>query len=121
MEDTEMLRIIIAILIASTATVAAAQDQLKTADSKLNTLYKQIEARLAGDPSTLHLLTVAQRSWIGFRDAECAFSASGAVGGSVYPDVVASCKAGLTEKRIADFNTYLNCQEGDRGCPVPGK
>jgi uncharacterized protein YecT (DUF1311 family) len=121
LKDVVMLRIVTALLIASTATVAAAQDPFTAADAKLNALYKQIEARLAGDPSTLHLLTAAQRSWITFRDAECTFSSSGAKGGSVYPDVVTSCKAGLTEKRVADFNAYLHCQEGDMGCPVPGK
>lgn len=101
--------------------VRAQTDELKAADSKLNTLYKEIEARLKGDQPTLHLLTTAQHAWIAFRDSECAFAASGVEGGSVYPEIVASCDTDLTEKRIADFNAYLNCKEGDMGCPVPGE
>lgn len=116
-----MLRAAMAVLIASTATTALAQSELHAADTRLNALYKQIQERLSDDAPTLHLLTATQRSWIAFRDAECAFSASSVAGGSAYPAVVASCRTDLTEKRIADFNAYLKCQEGDLACPVPRK
>jgi len=116
-----MLRVLTALLIASMTTVAIAQEDFKSADAELNKLYKEITARLADDSAKLHLLTVAQRGWIAFRDAECAFAASGVEGGSAYPEIVESCKTDLTQKRIADFNTYLSCEEGDLACPVPAE
>jgi len=83
-----MLRAISTFLMISISTVAFAQEDFKSADSELNTLYKEITQRLAGDEATLHLLTAAQRAWIAFRDAECAFSASGVEGGSAYPEIL---------------------------------
>ncbi|MCG6573340.1 DUF1311 domain-containing protein [Pseudomonas sp. AF32] len=65
----------------------AAQEK-KAADDELNSLYKQITARLKDNPEAKQLLVKAQRAWVGFRDAECNFSASGVEGGSVYPVVV---------------------------------
>ena len=49
----------------------------KKADAELNVLYRQITARLKDDKATTELLVAAQRAWVAFRDAECAFSASG--------------------------------------------
>lgn len=102
------------------SSAAFAQDaELKQADKKLNAEYKKIEARLQDDPDTKKLLVEAQRKWIAFRDAECKFQASGVEGGSVYPDILAACEAGLTEARVQDFDRYLSCEEGDLSCPVP--
>lgn len=116
-----MLRAAYLFFMLSMTTVAFAQEDFKSADAELNTLYKQITARLSEDGDTLHLLTVAQRAWIAFRDAECAFAASGVEGGSAYPEILADCKAQLTLKRIEDFKTYLACEEGDLACPVPAQ
>jgi len=116
-----MSRVWIAILMALVSSAAIAQEDFKSADTELNKLYKEITARLADDSAKLHLLTVAQRGWIAFRDAECAFAASGVEGGSAYPEIVESCKADLTRKRSADFNAYLSCEEGDLACPVPAE
>lgn len=91
-----------------------------TADKELNALYQQITARLQSDPDSKKLLVGAQRSWIAFRDAECKFSASGVEGGSVYPLIYSNCVTALTKARVETFKTYLKCQEGDLGCPVPG-
>ena len=91
----------------------------KAADAELNALFKEIEARLKGNADATRLLITAQKAWIGFRNAECAFSSSGVAQGSAYPMVQAICLQGLTEKRVADFKAYLKCQEGDLDCPVP--
>jgi uncharacterized protein YecT (DUF1311 family) len=92
------------------------------ADSQLNTLYQRITSRLKKDvdaAETLKALVAAQRAWVAFRDAECAFVGSKTAGGSVQPTIISSCRAGVTEKRIADFKAYLKCEEGDLSCPVP--
>lgn len=97
-----------------------AAQQNKAADKALNALYQQITARLKGSPDRKKLLVGAQRSWIGFRDAECKFSASGVEGGSVYPLIYSNCITELTKARVETFKGYLKCQEGDVSCPVPG-
>jgi uncharacterized protein YecT (DUF1311 family) len=93
----------------------------ETSDKELNTLYRRIEGRLKADPDATKLLIAAQKAWIAFRDAECAFSTSKSAEGSAYPMLQAICLMGLTEKRIADFKVYLSCQEGDMSCPVPAQ
>ena len=97
-----------------------AAQQNKAADKELNALYQQITARLKGSPDSKKLLVGAQRAWIGFRDAECKFSASGVEGGSVYPLIYSDCITELTKARVETFKNYLKCQEGDMSCPVPG-
>ena len=92
--------------------------QYKQADSQLNALYKQINSRLQDSPDSKKRLVSAQRAWVAFRDAECSFAASGVEGGSVYPMIYSGCLAELTEKRVAAFKNYLDCQEGDLSCPV---
>ena len=97
-----------------------AAQQNKAADKELNALYQQINARLKGSPDSKKLLVGAQRAWVGFRDAECKFSASGVEGGSVYPLIYSNCITDLTKARVEAFKKYLKCQEGDMSCPVPG-
>ncbi len=91
----------------------------KAADDELNSLYKQVRARLRGDDATTKLLVAAQRAWIAYRDAECTFAASGFLGGSIYPMVYAGCLESVTNARIEDFRRYLACEEGDLSCPLP--
>jgi uncharacterized protein YecT (DUF1311 family) len=93
--------------------------QQPRADRRQSALYKQITGRLRANKATTKLLVIAQRAWMAFRDAECAFSTSGVSGGSAYGMIQAICLDRLTSKRIDDFKTYLRCEEGDMGCPVP--
>lgn len=88
-------------------------------DAQLNTLYKQIEARLKDDADTMKLLVTAQRAWVGFRDAECNFGSSKVTGGTAYPFISSMCLDGMTQSRIKDFEIYLKCTDGDMDCPVP--
>ncbi len=92
---------------------------LERSDAELNVLYKQIMQRLGSGTPEAKKLIAAQKSWIAFRDNECEFTASGVEGGSVYPMIVIMCRNTLTERRVEDLKTYLNCQEGDLSCPVP--
>ena len=89
------------------------------ADAELNARYKEIEHRLAEAPDVKELLKKAQRAWIAFRDAECAFQSSAVQGGSEAPMIVAGCKETLTRDRLGAFETYLSCDEYDTSCPVP--
>ena len=131
------MAILIAIVIATMPAFAFAQDNcydkaqdqaalnkcadaaFKKSDEKLNELYRQIEIRLRDDADTKKLLVQAQRDWVRFRDAECDFRTAQAAGGSMMPMLVAQCMNHLTQSRIQDLEGYLNCEEGDMGCPVP--
>ncbi len=103
----------------ATMNQCAGQD-FKAADKELNTVYQQITARLKNNPDGKKLLVSAQRAWIGFRDAECKFSASGVAGGSVYPLIYSNCMTSMTKTRVESLKQYLKCEEGDMSCPVPG-
>ena len=96
-----------------------ADASLKRSDAEMNTLYRRIRLRLKDDPDTLKQLVAAQRAWLAFRDAECAFASSAESGGSIYPMVYSNCLDGLTHKRIGDLKGYLKCEEGEMDCPVP--
>jgi uncharacterized protein YecT (DUF1311 family) len=103
----------------ATMNQCAGQD-FKAADKELNSVYQQITARLKDNPDGKKLLVSAQRAWIGFRDAECKFSASGVAGGSVYPLIYSNCLTSVTKVRVDALKEYLKCEEGDMSCPVPG-
>lgn len=98
-----------------------ADRDFQQADATLNSLYKQVVDRLKADPAATELLVQAQRSWLAFRDAECAFSAAGVATGSVHPMAVSQCRRDATGRRIADLRRYLACAEGDLNCPVPAR
>ncbi len=95
---------------------ACAGAEFGAADAELNRLYKRITARLGADKAPL---VAAQRAWIAYRDAECAFVASSVAGGSIAPMIRAGCLADLTRARVEDFKKLLDCEEGDPACPVP--
>jgi hypothetical protein len=58
---------------------------------------------------------------VAFRDAECAFCASGVSGGTAHGMILAICLDKLTRKPIDDFKDYLKCQEGALDCPILAK
>jgi uncharacterized protein YecT (DUF1311 family) len=89
------------------------------ADAALNRTYKEIVRRLKDDAATTKLLVAAQKAWIVYRDAECAFSISANAGGSIYPMVLAICLEDVTKQRTKELAVFLKCGDGDTGCPVP--
>ena len=91
----------------------------KAEDARLNKTYREIVGRLADDAEGKKLLQAAQRAWISFRDAECAFSTDASKDGSIHPMLVSDCLAGLTKARTEQLGVYLDCEEGDMSCPVP--
>ena len=96
-----------------------ADQEFKAADTALNRSYSEIQKRLADDADGKKRLTVAQKAWIGFRDAECDFQTFNSKDGSIYPMIVSECLTAMTKKRTEELKVYLNCEEGDLSCPVP--
>ena len=96
-----------------------ANDAFVKADAALNAAYAQLTRRLRPDPGTAQRLVTAQKAWVAFRDSECASEASGVEGGSVHPFIETQCLESITRRRTEEIRSFLHCQEGDLGCPVP--
>ncbi|EIW9478198.1 MULTISPECIES: lysozyme inhibitor LprI family protein [Klebsiella] len=94
---------------------AAAQYQ--AADKKLNETWEQALKRASG--KQLELLKKAQQAWISLRDADCAFLASGAEGGSMQPMLISQCMTDKSVEREAFLASLLQCEDGDQNCPLP--
>lgn len=89
----------------------------QAADAKLNATYKGLVGD--GDEKSNKMLQAAQRAWITFRDAECAYSTSDSEGGSIHPMEVSQCLTELTNERVKQLTSGRNCQEGDASCASP--
>lgn len=75
-----------------------AEQSFLHADRELNRVYRELTARLSvGERSAL---TKAQRAWITFRDAHCAFD-TGKIQGASLGEVIHLCQETLTEQRTA--------------------
>ncbi len=82
-------------------TGCAAKGQAE-ADARLNAAYRDLLRYL--DPDERKQLVAAQRSWLAFRDADCAFFGGG--GGSLAPANRLSCEAGLTNARAVELEGW---------------
>jgi uncharacterized protein YecT (DUF1311 family) len=80
--------------------------EYKKADAALNTVYKQLVAKIDDDGERAALKT-AQQAWIKFRDVECEFQSYLNRGGTIYPLVYSSCMTGLTEERTKQLRERL--------------
>ncbi|CAB3890863.1 hypothetical protein LMG26858_03722 [Achromobacter anxifer] len=98
-----------------------ADQAYRKSDADLNAAYKEVTARLKHDKDASAKLQAAQKAWLFFRDAECAFASGGTTGGTAYPMVLSLCLDKLTQARTKELRAYLKCEEGDMSCPVPGK
>jgi len=100
------------------ACVARASD---TADGLLNEEFAalQVSVRNAAKdmgvkPDTqLDMLTTAQRQWIAFRDASCAFEDSLAFGGTATGGIASSWICALSYERINDFGRIRHSVLGE--------
>ncbi|MDX8445491.1 lysozyme inhibitor LprI family protein [Mesorhizobium captivum] len=100
----------------SMMTICANTDY-EAADAKLNAAYKEIVG--GNDKKANKLLQTAQRAWIAFRDAECAYSTADSEGGSIHPMEVSECLTEITNQRTKQLTSGPNCQEGDPSCASP--
>ncbi|EMM6715378.1 TPA: DUF1311 domain-containing protein [Klebsiella aerogenes] len=91
--------------------------QYQAADKKLNETWQQALKRASGQQ--LELLKKAQQAWISLRDADCAFLASGAEGGSMQPMLTSQCMTDKSVEREAFLASLLQCEDGDQNCPLP--
>ncbi|WP_369051545.1 lysozyme inhibitor LprI family protein [Burkholderia gladioli] len=76
--------------------------------------HRALDAEL-GEPGKTRLKE-AQRRWLAWRDAQCAFEASSVDGGSAAPMVTSQCLDQLTQAQTRLLDSHLHCQEGDISC-----
>jgi uncharacterized protein YecT (DUF1311 family) len=91
-----------------------ANNSLKASDAKLNQTFRALQAKVSKPGKDK--LQKAQRAWIAWRDAQCAFDSSGSSDGSVHGMVLASCLDDLTKAQTKLLDSQLHCQEGDTAC-----
>ena len=91
----------------------AARDRA-AADTELDAAFEALQDRVSDEGRDA--LDEAQRAWIAYRDAQCAFESAGTAGGSVHPMIVATCRAELTRARTERLVRQLECEEGDLSC-----
>jgi uncharacterized protein YecT (DUF1311 family) len=84
-------------------------------DAELNTQYKTQMAYLT-TPAHKKALQDAQKQWIAFRDADCAYQVGKREqGGSLWPLAQAQCLSAQTRVRVEQLKAYTECR--DEGCP----
>lgn len=79
--------------------------EFQAADRKLNQVYQQLQAKL--NSKQKQRLTVAQRSWLKFRDESCDYEAGLFEGGTLAAPTYGYCRARVTQERIKDLQRYL--------------
>ena len=87
----------------------------EAADAELNTVWKdarkaakEMDSDLSDDlKGADKALLAAQRAWIGYRDAECELDGFQARGGTMEPQLVSSCKAGMTRARTKELKEFI--------------
>jgi len=69
------------------------------ADKALNAEWAKVVANYKGEKPAQKLMLDGQRAWLTYRDAHCELAAYESLGGSIWPMLVAGCKADLTRQR----------------------
>ena len=79
--------------------------ELKTQDARLNGAYKKLSAQL--NPARKKQLVAAQRLWIQYRDANCAFYAD-PDGGTMAGVSASDCLLQATASRAKELENFLD-------------
>jgi uncharacterized protein YecT (DUF1311 family) len=86
---------------------ARARAEFEQADAELNKCYEALLTKLP-DVEGKEKLKQSQRAWLAFRDAEAAFAADEARGGSMVPAIRYEIMAELTQQRIKQLKARFN-------------
>jgi len=91
-----------------------ADQELRAADVDLNRTYRALTRQL--DAQSASRIEKAQRAWIAYRDAMCAFEGAPSMGGSINAMVMSNCLARITKIQVQLLERHLYCEEGDVSC-----
>ena len=85
---------------------AQARAEFVKVDAELNRTYEALLAKLP-DAGSKQKLKESQRAWLAFRDAEAAFAADRARGGSAAPTIRYETITELTQQRTKQLKSHL--------------
>ena len=89
---------------------------LEAANAPLNKIYQQVMVRQSGTSSKEQLKNV-KRTWIAYRDKECAFEVGPQKnGGSIWPMEMSNCLEQMTAARIRELTKLRGCTAGVSAC-----
>ena len=89
---------------------------LDAANAELNRDYAKVMAQQTDQPSKDQLKDL-ERNWMAYRDKECAFEIGPQdQGGSIWPMDMNDCLRRVTDVRIRELKSMIDCQEGDVAC-----
>jgi len=95
-----------------------AADNAAAADTALNALYRKVTAKL-DDKDSRAALVKAERAWLAYRDAECAYETGPqAEGGSIWPMEEAMCEQRMTDARMKELRQLPECLASSEECTV---
>ena len=77
-------------------------------DMQLNSYYEELQTSL--EPAVFDSLKAAQRAWIPYRDAKCAFVDRLWAGGTIHSVMASSCMLDATATRAIELSTALDEQ-----------
>jgi uncharacterized protein YecT (DUF1311 family) len=95
---------------------ACAYEDFLAANALQAAAIKTLDPRLAS--AQRQRWRAAQKSWIAWRTAQCAFESGSATGGSAHEMLRWQCVTRLTKERTTAMDRLSNCAEGDLSCPV---
>ncbi len=84
-----------------------ANERAKSADAKLNQLYRQLRTKYKDNSAVEDSLITAQIAWIKFRDLNCAFARKRFEGGSIASIIYNNCIDRVTTERTKELENYL--------------
>jgi uncharacterized protein YecT (DUF1311 family) len=90
-----------------------AGEEYRRADAELNRVWPQALGRAraldkdSGRREAENRLRAAQRAWIAYRDAQCDVAGLDALGGSLEPMLIESCRTDLTRRRTNELALLL--------------
>jgi uncharacterized protein YecT (DUF1311 family) len=90
------------------------EKEAHASDIELNSVYQQLLAKLSADAKAS--LRTAEKAWVSYRDAQCAFNSLGSLGGSVHDMSLALCLKALTDQQIKQLRQQLTCASDDVSC-----
>jgi uncharacterized protein YecT (DUF1311 family) len=82
----------------------------RAAQKKLGVSFRKMMAATRDDEGR-DLLVAAQRAWVAYQDAECAWSRDSVRGGSMAPMVYYECQALMTDQRTKVLDETLANEE----------
>jgi len=89
---------------------------LDAANAELNHVYQKLMSQQTDQKSKDQLKDV-ERTWISYRDKECAWEIGPQEdGGSIWSMAMDNCLQDQTDARIRELKSQLDCVEGDVSC-----